>query len=314
MKISIAISTHNRSGLLIRLIESIAMQDYSNYEIVIVDDASTDGTDDVVECFIHEHPTVDVKYYKNSCNMNVSASKKSAYRACSGDIIVFSDDDDYYVEKSYFRSICDLYLEHSDCVMTVAPTVTHYAQEDCFTLNLLEINSPLSTREYLNGFMTKYPKPTSMFTQSMRASSIERVGYDQLLCLNDTPIYLFALLAEGNVYALEQVVGVYSVHSGNMTGSSAAGLVIQNLEAKYDIYERACGLGLLDKPEEWIADQLRITADHYLIRNVETSNTDREVWAWMKEHTSAFQYCGYVAHVIASRMRGHLPISLESVF
>lgn len=313
LKISIAISTRNRSALLMRLVGSIVLQDYSNYEIVIVDDASIDDTEEVIERFMRANPSVTVKYYRNSQNLNASASKRRAYKACSGEVVIFSDDDDYYVDRSYFRRICNLYLRHDDCVMTIAPTVTHFEQEDRIVLNPLVVSVPLSTREYLNGFMTKYPKPASMFTLSMRASSIESVGYSQLRCFGDTPIYLFGLLAEGNVYALDQVVGVYSVRGDNMTRSPAAGFIIENLRAKFDIYEKACGFGLLEKPEKWLANQLRITADHYLLRSVDASGTDREVWGWMKSHLSASRYCGYVAHVFACRKRRRLPIDFVSV-
>lgn len=313
LKISVAVSTYNRSRLLIRLIRSIVMQDYSNYEIVIVDDASTDDTNEVVNKYIQENPDVEIKYYKNSRNMNVDASKRTAYEACSGDVIIFSDDDDYYIDRLYFRSISNLYQKHNDCIMTIAPTISHHEQDNRFELNPLAIASPLSTKEYLNGFITKYPKPASMFTQSMRASSIASIGYGELLCFNDTPIYLFGLLAQGNVYVLDQATGIYSIRGNNMTGNTKADFIIKNLDAKYDIYQRAHSLGLLERPERWISDQLRITADHYLVGNAELRDTDRSVWAWMKGHQSAVQYYRYVAHVFFRRIRRRSPINFRSI-
>lgn len=58
--ISVVIPTHNRVDLLKRAIESVLNQSFNDFEIIVVSDGSTDGTDELMETFDDER----VRYYK----------------------------------------------------------------------------------------------------------------------------------------------------------------------------------------------------------------------------------------------------------
>ncbi len=136
LKISVLISTYRRSAYLIRLLDSIKNQNYTNCEIIIVDDASNDDTSKRVKKYRAENPELQIIYLVNEQNLGVSESKKRAYMKASGDIIIFVDDDDYYIESSYFSMLAQLYEKHSDCTMTIASTIQYIGREkNISTLN-----------------------------------------------------------------------------------------------------------------------------------------------------------------------------------
>ena len=54
-EISVIIPSYNRAHLLNRAIESVLRQTYQNFEIIIIDDASTDGTEKLVKDFSRNH-------------------------------------------------------------------------------------------------------------------------------------------------------------------------------------------------------------------------------------------------------------------
>lgn len=314
-RISIAISTFKRSSLLVRLLDSIIAQEYDKekIEIVIVDDCSNDETATVVNNYISSHQEVKIKFFINECNVGVGQSKKHAYLECSGDIIIFADDDDYFIDTSYFSLLNDTYLTNCDCTMTVAGTIVNYEKENVFELQKINFDLPITNKDYINGFVATYTKPNSMFTMSLKANSMRDISYDELLYFNDTPIYLFGLLAEGKVFPLNRAVGIYFVNGKNMTGNARLDYILGNLDAKHDIYCRAVSKGLLIAPHKWYYTNIGMTASYYLKGNQNVKSDDLQVWQWLKEHFTRLSYFRYVLSVIVYRLRRNLPVKLSFI-
>ncbi|MCS0028286.1 MULTISPECIES: glycosyltransferase [Vibrio] len=91
--VTIYIVTHNRSQLLKRAIESAYNQTYENIEVIVVDDASTDDTQDVIKQMQTTYP---LKYFRNDEGKGACYSRNVALNAASGELITGMDDDDYF--------------------------------------------------------------------------------------------------------------------------------------------------------------------------------------------------------------------------
>ena len=202
LKISISISTYRRPSFLIRLLDSIKSQVYDNIEIVIVDDCSNDDTESIVEQYKTANTDLKIKFLVNEKNKGLGATKKRAFLECTGDIIIFSDDDDYYIDNTYFSTLNHIYSNNPNCAMTLAGSITHYGMEDTYCLQELNFDHPITTVEYLNGFVREYKKPSSTFPMSISSKNARAVELDKLLYFNDTSLYLFSLLGEGRVFPL----------------------------------------------------------------------------------------------------------------
>ncbi len=87
MRVSVVIPTFNRGGTLRQTLTGLIVQDYPDYEIIIVDDGSTDGTDDMV---MREFPSV---RYLRQPNRGPAAARNVGIRMSSGVIVAFTDDD-----------------------------------------------------------------------------------------------------------------------------------------------------------------------------------------------------------------------------
>jgi len=88
--VSVVIPTYNRASLLERALRSVFNQTYNNLEIIVVDDASSDETSDVVKT-IHDER---VRYLRHDTNRGGSAARNTGIRAACGEYIAFLDDDD----------------------------------------------------------------------------------------------------------------------------------------------------------------------------------------------------------------------------
>ncbi|WP_299285168.1 glycosyltransferase [uncultured Mucilaginibacter sp.] len=89
-KVSIIIPTFNRAAYLKKAIESIFLQDYTDYEIIVTDNSSTDNTEEVIKSF-HDDRIV---YQRNDENVGITNNHNIALKLCKGEYIhIFSDDD-----------------------------------------------------------------------------------------------------------------------------------------------------------------------------------------------------------------------------
>lgn len=105
MKISIIIATYNSGQTLTHTLQSIVAQTYSDYEVIVCDGASTDGTLDVVEQF---KPALGGRMLcvSEPDNGLYDAMNKGVLRA-TGDIVGFLNSDDFYTSDDVLQTIAD---------------------------------------------------------------------------------------------------------------------------------------------------------------------------------------------------------------
>ena len=102
---SIVIPTYNRSSLIEYTINSILNQTYQNYEILIIDDGSTDNTSNIINNLYYNLSKVKYFYKKNE---ERGAARNFGIKFSKGDYIIFIDSDD--LMKSNHLSVINNYL------------------------------------------------------------------------------------------------------------------------------------------------------------------------------------------------------------
>lgn len=99
MRFSIVIPLYNKEWAIARALQSVFAQTFSNYEVIVVDDGSTDGGAAVVEGFSDSR----LKLIKQD-NSGVAAARNTGIRNARGDIVCFLDGDDIW-EKGHLAEI-----------------------------------------------------------------------------------------------------------------------------------------------------------------------------------------------------------------
>ena len=119
-KVTVIIPTYNRASKISAAIHSVLQQTYTNIEVLIVDDGSTDNTQEVVEAIEDER----VKYLKLNENKGVSAARNAGAEYAESEVIAFDDSDDlwrpdklekqmnYWKEHPEFSMIYSAYCMH----------------------------------------------------------------------------------------------------------------------------------------------------------------------------------------------------------
>jgi glycosyltransferase involved in cell wall biosynthesis len=123
ISISVIIPVYNSSKYIKRCLNSLINQDYSNYEIFIVDDASTDNSLEIIREYALVYKNIKIKSLKK--NKGVSNARNCGIKECNNEYIMFCDSDDWY-ESDALRIISKAAEEnHADFVMS-----NHYISYD----------------------------------------------------------------------------------------------------------------------------------------------------------------------------------------
>ena len=99
--VSVIIPTYNRAHLVGRAIKSVLNQTYRDFEIIVVDDGSTDNTKDIIKEFQKKDKRI--KYIPYEKNKGGSAARNTGIKAAKGEYIAFLDSDDewaYEIRKA----------------------------------------------------------------------------------------------------------------------------------------------------------------------------------------------------------------------
>lgn len=138
IKITVAVPVYNMKPLIPRALESLLTQEYHNYEILLIDDGSTDGSAELCDEYAAKHDRIRVIHKENG---GLSTARNAGIDAAKGDYIVFPDPDDW-VEKDYLQTFCALRQESNADVVICG----HFVDTDTTSV----LHNPTGKQELLD--------------------------------------------------------------------------------------------------------------------------------------------------------------------
>lgn len=213
--LSIVVPTYNRKEMLGEALSGILRQSLRDIEVIVVDDCSSDGTEE----YVRSIPDERVRYIRREKNMGVHYNYSLGLSNARGKYIVFHDDDDYYTDMEFFRKAVSIFTEHEDdtppivCVCTNSLMLTVETGESERT----HIGSPgrVKGTDFIRYNGKNYQKPASLFPTVFRTDALKNSGLHNGF-MDDTETYLYAML-QGDVWLMEDVTGVYRLHAESYT-------------------------------------------------------------------------------------------------
>lgn len=111
--VSAIITTHNRSHLLNRAIESVLKQTYERYELIVVDDASSDRTPEI----LHQYEIAgSLRIVRIETSRGANHARNQGTVVASGEYLAFLDDDDVWMPEKLSRQI-QIFQSSDDVVL-----------------------------------------------------------------------------------------------------------------------------------------------------------------------------------------------------
>ena len=108
--VSVILPTYNRGWILTEAIDSVLAQDYKNYELIVVDDGSTDNTREILDVYGQDIIVL------RQANNGVSAARNRGIAAAGGQLVAFLDSDDLWLPRKLSRQV-DFFKLNPDAVI-----------------------------------------------------------------------------------------------------------------------------------------------------------------------------------------------------
>ena len=137
---SIIIPTYNRAAFITKAIKSVLEQTYNDWELIIIDDGSTDNTKDVIKQF----EDVRINYFFQK-NQERSSARNNGIKKSKGKYICFLDSDDYYLNNR-------LQLLYNEINKLDHPTALLYTEISFESQNQILPKTELSNKNFKNHF------------------------------------------------------------------------------------------------------------------------------------------------------------------
>lgn len=120
-KVSVLMTTYNRAEFLSKAIDSVIFQTFKDWEFVIIDDCSTDNTEEIIKEYMKFG--LPIKYVRNEENLGVVKSRNLALSLCSGKYVAVLDSDDEWIDKEKLQKQAEFLDKNLDYVLCGGNTI-----------------------------------------------------------------------------------------------------------------------------------------------------------------------------------------------
>ena len=226
--VSIIMPSYNTASFIEETIQSVLNQTYTNWELIIVDDCSTDNTNEVVDtikdCRIH--------YLKNEKNSGAAISRNKALREAKGQWIAYLDSDDLWMPEKLEKQI--KFMEENGYVFSY----TNYEEIDVDGYKTgVKVTGP---KKITKTGMFNYCWPGCL-TVMYDANKIGLIQIVDIKKNNDYAMWL-KVCRKADCYLLDEILGQY--RKGRV-GSVSTHSIRTMIGWHYKLYREAEDMGIL---------------------------------------------------------------------
>lgn len=205
--ISIIMPTYNRGYIIGRTIKNILEQTYQKFELLIIDDASTDQTQEVVNAFADSR----IIYRKYNQNAGGAHARNVGIKLAKGDIICFQDSDDLWETDKLEKQLCEMRRRKAGIIFSrirtfgVDGTLLKITPEDRIQ------NTVICYNELLLGNIVP------MTSLMIKKECMEDVFFDERLPRFQDWDFTLQLLKKNQAYYFKHIVGTQYIQQNSIT-------------------------------------------------------------------------------------------------
>lgn len=209
--VSIIMPSYNTGKFIRETINSVLNQTYKNWELLIVDDCSSDNTDEIIKS-INDNRII---YMKNNKNSGAAVSRNKALREAKGKWIAFLDSDDLWKEDKLERQI--KFMKDNNYYFSY----TNYIEIDENSVpNGKKVTGP---KKITKTGMYNYCWPGCL-TAMYDAEIIGLIQIENIKKNNDYAMWL-KVCQKANCYLLDENLAMYRKRTGSISNHSYISLI-----------------------------------------------------------------------------------------
>lgn len=215
--VSVAIVTYNQKEFLTECIESVLSQDYTNIELVIADDGSTDGTDTMLRYYENKYPGKFIVKLAEK-NQGITKNCNLAHFECSGKYIAWTGGDDIMLPGKIRKQV--EFMERNPECNICYHNVEIFESETNRVLGYFNTSS----NAYEGGIATaiKFGTFNCASSNMVRKKNTPANGFDERIPIaSDWLYWVECLNNRGTINYINEILGKYRRHSKSVTSSSS---------------------------------------------------------------------------------------------
>ncbi|SIQ04929.1 Glycosyltransferase involved in cell wall bisynthesis [Chryseobacterium sp. RU37D] len=224
MKFSVLIANYNNGKFFKDCYNSILAQEYKNWEVVIIDDRSTDDSVEIIKKIIGNDKRF--RLYENDANYGVGVTKAKLIEDAVGDICGYLDPDDVILPNA-LKSAVEVLQKNEEIVLT-------YSRLAKCDQNLNIIKEFKAAMQVPNGQKTFFNFPIQIAPFVSFRKDVYMKGQKinpELKIAEDQDLY-FKMYEVGKVHFIDQTDYLYRAHAGGISQND-------NKEKSYNYYARS---------------------------------------------------------------------------
>ncbi len=209
-KVSIIITTFNREKFIREAINSALAQTFTDYEILVIDDASEDKTGEIVKGYIEKDARI--KYSRNEQNLGIARSRNKGLKLAKGKYIAPLDSDDFWMDLNKLKKQVE-FLDANPDYALLGGGIMHI---DSQSKPIKKVLFPVYDSVIRNIILQYNPfaQSTLLFRKEV---ALECGGYstDYKIC-DDYDLWL-KIGTKHKFTNIPQILSGYRIHGGNIT-------------------------------------------------------------------------------------------------
>jgi len=212
-KVSVIVPVYNTDRFLEKCLTSIAAQNYQNIEIIIINDGSTDKSDEIIKNFTDQEKRA---VYLSQKNQGVSAARNVGLSKATGEYILFCDSDDYYLENSVLALVQAALEDNSDVV------VGNYYKKNKLGEHLVKVVRPTTAIDLIESFITGI-NHASLCNKLYRKSLLSGLFFSAEVTIREDMLFnIEVLLTAPRISFVDEPVYVYVQRKGSAVDKISA--------------------------------------------------------------------------------------------
>ena len=204
--VSIIMPSYNTGKFIKETINSVLNQTYNNWELIIVDDCSTDDTEEIVNAIKDNR----IKFLKNSTNSGAAISRNKAIKEAKGKWIAFLDSDDLWKKEKIEKQIKFMKENNYDFSYTNYTEIDEEGNEKGIKVTGPEKITKIGMYNYC------WP---GCLTVMYNAEKIGLIQIEDIKKNNDYAMWL-KICKKANCYLLDEELALYRKRSGSISNHS----------------------------------------------------------------------------------------------
>lgn len=235
--VSVIVPNYNAEAYLKNFIEDMLRQTYKNWELILVDDNSTDSSKKIISEYSAKDSRIKL-LERTDDNKGACQRRNQGLRASIGEFIIFFDSDDSIPEDTLTSRVNEL-NRYPEMDFVVTPAISF--NEKPFDLSRLALGIPLF-KDDLSMFLKRFRLPFAVWTNTYRRSFLERTGIvwdEKLTSLQDSDFNIRCISAGAKYkYSDSQEPGYFWRVSGNAGSITKSIKSRKNLDSQLYFYRK----------------------------------------------------------------------------